>query len=73
MNDYRERVSDTYGYELIPKLRFLTLEGVDEDGDLIWSGHQDDYAKADHAYFYYCEHRRFPWEDERDEYDDNQD
>lgn len=35
------RVSDTFVYELLPKLQKLSLEGQDSDGELIWAGHQD--------------------------------
>ena len=41
------RNEDTLAYQLLPKLRHLTLEGVAEDGNLIWSGHRDEVEKVE--------------------------
>lgn len=35
------RIDDTYVYQILPKLQKLSLEGQDDDGELIWAGHQD--------------------------------
>lgn len=61
------RTIDTNIYELLPKLRHLTLEGQDDDGNLIWSGHQQAFGEAEYEESYYCEHGQFPVE--RDDYD----
>ena len=41
------RNADTLAYQLLPKLEHLTLEGVAEDGNLIWSGHRDEFEKVE--------------------------
>ena len=38
---------DTLAYQLLPKLEHLILEGVAEDGNLIWSGHKDEVEKVE--------------------------
>jgi hypothetical protein len=41
------RNEDTLAYQLLPKLEHLILEGVAEDGNLIWSGHRDEFEKVE--------------------------
>jgi len=58
------RTIDTTVAELLPKLQLLTLEGQEEDGNLIWSGHQDDISEADYRTFFAQEHGHFPSDSE---------
>jgi len=54
------RVGDTQAYELQTKLKMLSLEGQDDDGSLIWAGHQDTFVEVDRIIDYYEEHGQFP-------------